>query len=78
MGEVGEGEVVGQQVWVGRHWRLPGMAGRQFGDGLRRCRSDVVDVQFCLGQSRNEFRDFDVSLQYCPFPRREYLPYGNR
>ncbi|MGX1272664.1 hypothetical protein RKD18_005858 [Streptomyces phaeoluteigriseus] len=53
VGEVGEREVVDQRLGVGGHLGV-GVAGGEFGDDTRGGRSDVVDVQFGLGQAGDE------------------------
>ena len=52
--EVGEREVLGEQLRIGRDRRRSGVAGGQFGDDPRRGRADMVDVQFGLGHAGDE------------------------
>ena len=54
VGEVGEREVVRQQVRVGRYRRAAGVPLGQRGHGVRRGRADVVHVQLGLGQPGDE------------------------
>ena len=63
--EVGEGEVVGQLVRIGRHRRRAVVAGRQLRDGVRRRRADVVHVQFGLGQPGDEVGVGAHRLAFC-------------
>jgi hypothetical protein len=60
--EVGEGEVLGEQFRVGRDVGRALVAGREVGDDARRGRSDVVDVEFGLGQALDEVADSAIVL----------------
>jgi len=54
VGEVGEGEIAGERLPVGRHRSDAGMAMRELGDRIGRRRADVVHVQLGFGQTLDE------------------------